>query len=196
MATQPAVDIHAHFFPEAFLRLIESEGAAHGLSLRTSAEGPTIMIGQVPIGPIARGYYDLNARLRDMDRQRVALPALSLTAPMTYWADGDLGVRAARVVNDAMADAARRHPDRFVGLATLPMRTPEAAVAEVSRAVTELGLRGVYLGTNVRAAALDDPPFTRGFERSAALACPVLLPPVTVPGARRSAPTFPPTLPA
>jgi hypothetical protein len=39
---QPAVDIHAHFFPEAFLRLIESEGAPHGLTLRTDPEGPTI----------------------------------------------------------------------------------------------------------------------------------------------------------
>ena len=65
MTGPPAVDVHAHFFPEAFLRLIESEGAPHGLTLRTAAEGPTIMIGPVPIGPIARGYYDLNARLRE-----------------------------------------------------------------------------------------------------------------------------------
>jgi aminocarboxymuconate-semialdehyde decarboxylase len=183
----PAVDIHAHFFPEAFLRLIESEGAPHGLTLRTAPEGPTIMIGHVPIGPIARGYYDLDARLRDMDRQRVTIHALSLTAPMTYWADGDLGVRASRVVNDAMADAARRHPDRFVGLATLPMRTPEAAAVEASRAVKELGLRGVYLGTNVRGVDLDDPSFTPVFERIAALGVPVLLHPVNVLGGPRVA---------
>jgi aminocarboxymuconate-semialdehyde decarboxylase len=182
-----AVDIHAHFFPEAFLRLVESEGSAHGLTLRTTPDGPVIMIGQVPIGPIARGYYDLDARLRDMDRQRVTVHALSLTAPMTYWADGDLGIRAARVVNDAMAEAARRHPDRFVGLATLPLQAPDAAVAEVGRAVGELGLRGVYLGTNVRGTDLDDPSLTPVFERIAALGVPVLLHPVSVLGGPRVA---------
>jgi aminocarboxymuconate-semialdehyde decarboxylase len=185
MTAEPVVDIHAHFFPEEFLKLIESDGPAHGLSLRRSPDGPTIMIGPVPIGPIARGYYDLDARLRAMDAQGVTVHALSLTAPMVYWADADLGARLARAVNDAMAAAARVHPGRFVGLATLPLQAPEAAAAEVDRAVTELGHPGVYMGTNVRGVDLDDPSFTPVFARIAAHGVPVFLHPLNVLGGPR-----------
>jgi aminocarboxymuconate-semialdehyde decarboxylase len=185
MIAEPVVDIHAHFFPEEFLQLIESDGPAHGLSLRRGAEGPTIMIGPVPIGPIARGYYDLAARLEAMDAQGVTVHALSLTAPMVYWADATLGVRLARAVNDAMAAAARAHPGRFVGLATLPLQAPEAAAAEVDRAVTALRLPGVYLGTNVRRVDLDDPSFTPVFARIAAHGVPVFLHPLNVLGGPR-----------
>jgi aminocarboxymuconate-semialdehyde decarboxylase len=185
MAPPPVVDIHAHFFPRAYLDLIESDGPAHGLSLRAGPQGPSIMVGQVPFGPIAPGYYDLDVRLRAMDAQGVRLHALSLTAPMVYWADADLGLRLARVVNDAMAAAARAHPDRFVGLATLPLQAPEAAVAEVDRAVTELRLRGIYLGTNVRGTDLDDPALTPVFARIAALGVPIFLHPLNVLGGAR-----------
>jgi aminocarboxymuconate-semialdehyde decarboxylase len=185
MTDEPVVDIHAHFFPEEFLQLIESDGPAHGLSLRRGPEGPTIMIGPVPIGPIARGYYDLGARLAAMDAQGVTVHALSLTAPMVYWADAELGVRLPRAVNDAMAAAARAHPGRFVGLATLPLQAPVAAAAEVDRAVTLLRLPGVYLGTNVRGVDLDDPSFTPVFARIAAHGLPVFLHPLNVLGGPR-----------
>lgn len=185
MAPQPVVDIHAHFVPEGYLRLIEAEGRAHGLTLRPSPEGLLIMIGQVPIGPITPAYYDLERRLRAMDAQGVTIHALSLMPPMVYWADAGLGLRLARLVNDAIAEAVRARPDRLVGLATLPLQAPAAAVTEVGRAVTELGLRGVYLGTNVRGGDLDDPSLTPLFTRIAALGVPVFLHPLNVLGGRR-----------
>jgi aminocarboxymuconate-semialdehyde decarboxylase len=143
------------------------------------------MVGQVPIGPITPGYHDLDRRLRDMDRQGVAIHALSLMPPMVYWADAALGVRLACLVNDAMARAARAHPDRLVGLATLPLQAPPAAVDEATRAVTELGLRGVYLGTNVGGTDLDDPTLTPVFARIAELGVPVFLHPLNVVGGPR-----------
>jgi aminocarboxymuconate-semialdehyde decarboxylase len=102
-----------------------------------------------------------------------------------YWADADLGLRLARVVNDAIAEAVRTHRDRLVGLATLPLQAAEAAVAEVSRAVRELGLRGVYLGTNVRGVDLDEAGFTPVFARIAELGVPVFLHPLNVLGGGR-----------
>src|SRR5262249_23455945 len=99
--------------------------------------------------------------------------------------DAGLGLRLARVVNDAIAQAVRAHPDRLVGLATLPLQAPDAAVSEVERAVTELGLRGVYLGTNVRGADLDDGALTPVFGRIAALGVPVFLHPLNVVGGPR-----------
>lgn len=181
----PTIDIHAHFAPEEYLRLIDAEGEPYGVRLRPGPDGPMILVGQATIGPITAHYHDLGLRLKSMDRQRVTVHALSLMPPMVYWGDGDLGERLARVVNDAMAEASRAHPDRFVFLATLPMQDPNAAVNEVNRAVTELGCRGIYLGTNVRGKELTDPSFVPIFECIHALNVPVFLHPLNVIGSQR-----------
>jgi aminocarboxymuconate-semialdehyde decarboxylase len=173
--------------PEEYLRLIEAEGKPYGLGLRRGPNGPSILIGDIPIGPITAHYYDLDVRLKSMDAQGVAVHALSLMPPMVYWADGALGVRLARLVNDAMVEAARRHPDRFVALATLPLQNPEAAFVELERAVAELGCRGIYLGTNVRGKELTDVSFQPVFERIHALRVPIFLHPLNVIGAERLA---------
>src|SRR5262245_24761016 len=179
------VDIHAHFVPEAYLRLIEAEGEPHGMRLRPGPNGPMIVVGRAPIGPITAHYHDLDLRLKAMDAEGVGIHALSLMPPMVYWGDSALGLRAARIGNDALAEAAREHPDRFVGLATLPLQDPEAALTEVERAVTELGCRGIYLGTNVRGKELTDPSFLPVFERIHALRAPIFLHPLNVIGAQR-----------
>jgi aminocarboxymuconate-semialdehyde decarboxylase len=180
-----AIDIHAHFVPEEYLRLIETQGEPHGVQLRPGPNGPLIAMGRVPIGPITPQYHDLNLRLKAMDKQSVAVHALSLMPPMVYWADGALGLRLARLVNDAMAEASRLYPDRLVALATLPLQDPEAAVTELERAVTELGCRGVYLGTNVRGKELSDPSLASVLERIHALQVPIFLHPLNVIGAAR-----------
>ncbi|HXK26747.1 MAG TPA: amidohydrolase family protein [Candidatus Binatia bacterium] len=180
-----AIDIHAHFVPEEYLRLVEAEGERYGLRLRHGPDGPLIVAGHVVIGPVTAPYHDLDLRLKEMDAQGVAVHALSLMPPMVYWADGALGNRLARLVNDAMAAASGAHPERFVFLATLPMQDPEAAVNEVNRAVTQLGARGIYLGTNVRGKELTDPSFLPVFERIDALRVPIFLHPLNVIGAQR-----------
>src|SRR6266511_4622743 len=183
--TTVTIDIHAHFVPEAYLRLIEAEGEPYGVRLRLGPEGPLIAVGQVAIGPTNPHYHELDLRLKAMDARGVTVHALSLMPPMVYWADGALGLLLARFVNAAMAEAARLHPDSFVALATLPLQDPEAAVAEVERAVNELGCRGIYLGTNVRGKELTDPSFLPVFERIHALSAPIFLHPLNVIGSQR-----------
>jgi aminocarboxymuconate-semialdehyde decarboxylase len=183
--TIPAIDIHAHFVPEEYLRFIEAEGEPHGLRLRSGSNGPMIVVGQALIGPITTHYHDLALRLKAMNAQKVAVHALSLMPPMVYWADGALGNRLAQLVNDAMAEANYAYRERFVFLATLPMQDPEASVAEVARAVTKLGCRGIYLGTNVRGKELSDPSFLPVFEQIHALGAPIFLHPLNVIGAQR-----------
>ena len=184
----PTVDIHSHFFPEAYLKLIEYEGEPFGVTLRRDhPEGPTIVVGVAKFGPLRPPFYDPDLRLKAMNKQGVQVHALSLTAPMVYPAEGPLALKLAQAWNDAAADMARAHPDRFVGLATLPMQDPDAAAGEVDRAVTQLGCRGIYLGTNVRGKELADPSFLPVFERINALGVPVFLHPLTVIGSQRLA---------
>ena len=191
MTRAPAVDIHAHFFPESFLRLIEEHGAPFGVRIdRVNARGPAIVVGGVAGPPLEATYWDLDRRVRAMDRAGVTVHALSLTMPMTHWASGPVARLAAEAVNDAMAEAHAAYPHRFVGCATLPMQDPSFAAKELERVAKLRGIRAVYLGTNVNGRELSDPGFAPIFTRCEALRLPVLLHPLSVVGAQRLQPFY------
>ena len=186
-----AVDVHSHFFPERFLRLIETEGAAVGARLdRSNPKGVSIVVNGVATAPLGPAYWDLDLRRKAMDRTGVGVQALSLTQPMVYFAKGDLGRRLAAAFNDALAEAHTAYPDRFVGCMTLPMQDPAAAVAELQRAARLPGVRAVYLGTNVNGRDLSDPAFTPIFQRCEEFELPVLLHPLNVLGGERLRPFY------
>ena len=185
------IDIHAHFFPESYLRVIEKEGASAGARIdRSSAEGPAVVIAGVSTPPLAPAYWDIEARLKAMNRTGVGVQALSLTVPMVYFAGGAMARRLALAFNDACAEAHTAHPDRFVGCATLPMQEPTAALAELERAARLPGMRAVYLGTNVNGRELSEPAFGPIFERCQEYELPVLLHPINVVGAARLQPYY------
>jgi aminocarboxymuconate-semialdehyde decarboxylase len=187
----PVVDVHAHYFPESFLRLIERDGAGRAAGVdRSDRRGPVLRIGAVRVGPLTAGFRDLEARVAAMDRQGVDVQALSLTHPMVYWAGAALGGALARAMNDALAEAHARFPRRLVGLATLPLQDPPAAVAELDRAAALPGIRGVYLGTNVNGRDLSDAAFLPVWQRIAEHALPVFLHPLDVIGADRLRPFY------
>ncbi|MBJ3774613.1 amidohydrolase family protein [Acuticoccus mangrovi] len=106
----------------------------------------------------------VEAKLADMDRMGIDMQVLSPAPPQYYyWADPELGLATSRLINEAIADAVARHPDRFAGFATLPIQAPELAVREMRRAVDELGLKGVEISTNVDGRELSDPAFAPVF---------------------------------
>jgi aminocarboxymuconate-semialdehyde decarboxylase len=191
VAQPPAVDIHAHFFPESFLRVIEEHGGPFGARVdRANPKGPAIAAGGITGPPLDATYWDLDRRVRAMDKAGVQIHALSLTTPMVHWARGDVARRAAEAVNDAMAEAHRAYSERFVGCATLPMHEPALAQAELERVATLKGIRAVYLGTNVNGRDLSAAEFAPVFARCEALGLPVLLHPISVVGAERLRPFY------
>jgi aminocarboxymuconate-semialdehyde decarboxylase len=180
------VDVHAHYFPERFLSIIDEAGQSFGARVdRGNAAGPVIELKGSRTVPLDATYWDLDRRVKTMDRARVDVHALSLTAPMVYFADGPVGARLARAVNDAMNAAHTAYPDRFVGCATLPMQDPKLALEEVERVKDLRGIRAIYLGTNVNGRDLSEPDFAPVFARCEALRLPVLLHPLSVIGAAR-----------
>src|SRR5688500_17669484 len=115
MAPPPSVDIHAHYFPERFFTIVDEVGQAFGARVdRGNPAGPVIDLKGSRTLPLEATYWDLERRLKAMNRAKVDVHALSLTAPMVYFTDGPTGARLARAVNDAMDQAHTAYPDRFV----------------------------------------------------------------------------------
>jgi aminocarboxymuconate-semialdehyde decarboxylase len=92
----------------------------------------------------------VDVRLADMDSMGVDVQALSVSPyHMFYWANDDLGARASRLINEDLADLVRLHPDRFVGLGTVPLQNSDGAVAELRYCREELGFPGIEISTHV-----------------------------------------------
>lgn len=183
---QHAIDVHAHYFPQAFLDVIEKHGPAHGFEYKmVEGKGPQFKHGHLTTGPVGPKFVNLETRLAAMDEQGVQVHAMSLSQPMVYWAEGDLARRFAETYNDALAQAHERHPKRLVGLATLPMHEPALAVKEIERAAKLPGMRGFYIATQVRGKDLSDAAFLPVYERIEASGLPLFLHPVDVIGHQR-----------
>ncbi len=179
-----AIDVHAHFYPERYLQALAEDGPATFKVDLSNPKVPATLRGTVR-QELDASYWDVERRLKRMDAQRVDTHALSLTLPMVHWATPERGAQLARIVNDAMIEAHRAHPDRFYGCAALPLQDPALALAELSRVANEPAMRGVYLPTNVNGKELADPAYWPIYERCEALDWPLLLHPVSVIGAER-----------
>ena len=181
-----AIDVHTHYFPQAFLDLIEKHGPAHGFEYRmVEGKGPQFKHGHLMTGPVGPKFVDLDARLAAMDEQGVQVHAMSLSQPMVYWGGGPLAQRLTETYNDALAQAHARHPKRLIGLATLPMHETALAVKEIERAAKLPGVRGFYIATQVRGKDLSDAAFLPVYERIEASGLPLFLHPVEVIGPQR-----------
>jgi aminocarboxymuconate-semialdehyde decarboxylase len=99
-------------------------------------------------------------RLKDMDSLGVEVHILSSHSFM-YCYDGDVAVVAKmdRECNDYVARLTKEYPQRFAGLANLPMQDVRAAVTELERCVTQLGLKGAMIGDHVNGKTYDEPEF-------------------------------------
>lgn len=123
-------------------------------------------------------------RLALMDRLGIDRQLLS-PYPMVYFYDQPErdAIAFCRTHNDEMAALVRRHPSRFAGAATLPMRAPGAARDELVRAVSELGLCAAYLGRRFGARGLDDPAYEPLWRECEHLKVPVFVHPGPTDGA-------------
>ncbi|MGZ8745630.1 MAG: amidohydrolase family protein [Mycobacterium sp.] len=138
------IDVHAHYWTDHYLDMLVGLGKTDTATQRGIGAGDGA---------------ELDARLRLMDRAGVDLQVLSAAPQLPYGADANLAAAAARYVNDEYAAVVAAHPDRFRAFAATPMPDIEASIAEMHRALDELGMVGVTMNTSVLNRAITDPDF-------------------------------------
>lgn len=129
---------------------------------------------------LATRIQDIGAgRIADMDASGIAKQIVSLTAPGVQVFDADTAIGLARSYNDQLAEAIRRYPERFAGLAAIAPQNPAGAAKELDRAVKNLGLKGAIVNSHTHGEYLDEPKFWPIFEAAEALRVPIYLHPTT-----------------
>lgn len=157
------LDLHTHLLPREYLAEVEKRGLSIGFR-------------GMKMGLFSK-MHDVDEHIADMDQRGLDKGAISLSPPGVDMADADGSVYLAKVANDGIARLVQEHPDRFTGMAMLPLQRPKEAVKELDRVVNELGMRSVTLPSNVAGKTLDSPELWPVYERAVELDVPLLIHP-------------------
>ncbi len=150
------IDIHAHIVDRTYIASLLADG---GLESVAGGPGQTLLRKHGHTQAWYReAMFDIEDRLRQMDRQGIDMRVLSLSAPNVYEWKGARQVAVTRQINDATARMCDAHPDRFAGLASLPLDDVEASLAEIDRA-RDAGFVGVMIGSNAAGKTMNHPDF-------------------------------------
>src|ERR1700676_1143911 len=135
------VDVFPHIFPRSYFdKMVEIAPSRDAIRRWLN----------IPV------LYDLDARLRMMEGFGEYQQILTLSMPaIEYVAPPDKSPELARIANDGMAEICAKHPKRFPGfVASVPMNNVPATLAEMKRAIEQLGARGIQIFTNVNGRPL------------------------------------------
>jgi aminocarboxymuconate-semialdehyde decarboxylase len=161
MSKVRTIDTHTHILTMETAALLSKAAPKVPVAVTpTDAESAVLDVGGTVYRPFPTGGFDIARRLRDMDATGVDVHVLSVT-PQTYLYNQEPALAAvlSTIQNDQLAKHIAAHPDRFMGIATLPMQDPVRAADELKRAMTKLGLKGTMFASNIMGKNLDDASF-------------------------------------
>jgi aminocarboxymuconate-semialdehyde decarboxylase len=175
------VDVHTHFAPFDVLAAAWRGAGFDGMRAERSGGQEWLVHRQGFRWPVPPVFYDTEARLASMDERGISHAVLSVAPQLfMYWVDGSETAGFCRAVNDDLAAFATGTAGRISAVATLPMQDPAAAVAELTRAVTTLGMRGAEIGPHVEGTPLDAPALRPVLAAAADLDVPLIVHPYYV----------------
>lgn len=108
------------------------------------------------------GGFDPHERVKDMDVEGTDIQVLFPTQGLYFHAIKTPSLAAAicRAYNNWLADFCKPYPSRLYGIAAIPLQDVTEAVREARRAVTELGMKGVFVRPNpLNGRTVDDPVY-------------------------------------
>jgi len=143
------VDLHAHYSPRPYVETLMRIG---GATLPESARALT----NRPLRMDEPGVMD--ERFERMADAGVQMQVLSPAGSPPYAEKQEDAVEAARLLNDAYADVAGKHPDKLAAFVSLPLPHIDASLREIERGLDELGMLGVTMNCSVfdRSTAEDE----------------------------------------
>ncbi len=172
------IDIHSHCYPEEFVKKVLSLG--HPFDFGKDANGRTnIFFKGARVWTITDEMGDMDGRIEGMTKFGISHQVLSAASPFSYFLPEQEGYDFVRSVNDALCKICDTHSRYFSAIAALPLTNTENSLKELERAIDQLGMKGVIIGTNVCGKPLDSDEFTPLFEEFNRRRIPVFLHPVT-----------------
>lgn len=175
------VDLHTHFYPTEYLRALEVLETS--LEVTTDGSGSKMVKDRgARILTITPEMSDPRQRILEMDGAGIDIQVLSLSTPNVYFASDQDSLTLAKTTNDYLSALCEEYPNRFLCLASVPLNNPDLALQELDRAIHELGMNGLILGSNINGKPLNSQEFRPFFEEVDRLGLAVLIHPMSPAG--------------
>lgn len=172
------IDTHTHIIPKHLPDFSKKFGYGEFITLDHHTTGRAWMMqGNKRFREITDNCWDPEVRLVEM-KQHAADMQVICTIPVmfSYWAKAQDCLELSRFLNDDIAATFNKYPDKFIGLATVPMQETTLAINELERCMKN-GFKGVQIGSNVNNLNLHEKQFDEFFAACESLDAAVLIHP-------------------
>lgn len=177
------IDVHTHMLTLDWIELLRANGGSKYSVKKTPGNQDAVHLYDAPFMTLFPGMWDYEMRIAAMDKAGVDVAIVSLTCPNVFWGGREISLRAAKAVNDSMAEQQRAKPDRIRWFASLPWQYADDAVVELKRALGN-GAVGVMVLGSIDGKDLIDPVFAPIWAEIDRLRLPVLVHPTAPQGVR------------
>jgi aminocarboxymuconate-semialdehyde decarboxylase len=184
--TSRAIDIHHHYVPMQLIEETRKHGAAFGVEATEVRGSWALSFSGSKPHRLQPPIFDVQGHLKVMDEGQVQTAALEAnTNSLGYRLNGEHGEAWSKLYNECVSELVKQYADRFVGMATVPLQDPARAAAVLDDAVTRLGFRGAFIGTNVNGQYYNVQDFDPFWARAQELDVLVVIHPEHIAGAER-----------
>jgi len=184
-----AIDIHHHYVPNGLLEECKKRGKQLGVELIEKDGQKSLCFAGGPPFVFQADLSAVDERLKMMQDYRLAMAALEAhTATLGYRLTGEQGENWCRVYNEGINDLIKHYPDRFVGMASVPLQDPTRAAKVLEAAIRDLKFRGGYIGTNVNGNYYNSTDFDPFWAKAQELDALIVMHPEDVAGSDKMGP--------
>lgn len=188
------VDCDSHILPGDAFDEVAPEFRGQGPRIVTDAKGNSCVVYEArqrnipdyarhipnPFNPRPRtSGDDPSVRVADMSKAQFDMQVLVPSNGAFYYdVEPKLATSVCRSYNNAIGRILKKYPDKFIGLATVPLQDAQSAARELERAARELGLHAPVSYTSVKDKDLDAEELWPFYAKAEELNVPIVVHPV------------------
>jgi aminocarboxymuconate-semialdehyde decarboxylase len=172
------IDMHTHILPQTMPNWTQKFGYGKFIHLEPNSDGSANMMqGGQFFRRIIENCWDAPLRIEEYKEFHTQVQVVcTIPVMFSYWAKTSDALELSRFLNDHIAELVARYPKNYIGLATIPMQDPEAAIFELERAKS-IGHVGIQIGSNINDENLSEEKFFPIFEACERLGMAVMIHP-------------------
>ncbi|HLN87580.1 MAG TPA: amidohydrolase family protein [Candidatus Limnocylindrales bacterium] len=181
-----AIDVHHHYVPKQLIDEAKRHGKALGVEISEVKGSWALSFAGSKPHRLQPTIFDVEKHIEVMDRGQIRLATLEAnTNSLGYRLNGEQGEGWCNLYNDCAHELAKARPDRFIGMAVVPLQDGARAAKVLDHAIIDLKFRAAFIGSNVNGQYYNSKEFDSFWAKAQELGILIVMHPEHIAGAER-----------